>query len=407
MNKKFRFIKKVFVVVLLILSIGIQGITANASDKEYKKLEELTFEEITTAALNFAKDFCELPLEIGEIIPIYNYDYQLIGYSVSYIHDNISYGYIDFDFTNEEFINDFSIQEEALSPLESLSKRVLSFCQEYEVEKILLKGNYLEYTIVLTDINGNKYYYSRENGIISSDGFKEKADELRKLYGDLYSSGTVYGYINAIFSNSYISGSTVLEGPTYMQKFTPSLSALSQSLFETLNNRYACAVAALTEIAAQEGILVTGYSNLDDRIMYTFDALWSFTNTYVDHSSNGYDYGFTYDSDIGPGMLTHCYDMGKYSTVYNTTTSPSYTFYKTAVTDNASSTFSYRIYYFDGSTKVSAHTVNVVGYCKASYSGSVSYYLIVANGWDYATTQYINISNVDFIDNYGVRFYIS
>lgn len=75
MNKKFRFIKKVFVVVLLILSIGIQGITANASDKEYKKLEELTFEEITTAALNFAKDFCELPLEIGEIIPIYNYDY--------------------------------------------------------------------------------------------------------------------------------------------------------------------------------------------------------------------------------------------------------------------------------------------------------------------------------------------
>ena len=39
-------------------------------------------------------------------------------------------------------------------------------------------------------------------------------------------------------------------------------------------------------------------------------------------------------------------------------------FFKTAITGNASSTFSYRIYVYEGLNVVSSgHTVNVAGYC--------------------------------------------
>ena len=54
----------------------------------------------------------------------------------------------------------------------------------------------------------------------------------------------------------------------------------------------------------------------------------------------------------------------------------------------------------------SGHTVNVVGYCDARLNGVIYNYLLVCDGWDTGVPRYINYSTVDFVDTYGVKYYI-
>lgn len=137
-------------------------------------------------------------------------------------------------------------------------------------------------------------------------------------------SGTVYDPNNDIFTNSYINGSTILDGPGYTSKYSSSYSIIKESDIENYTGRYACAVLALTEIAGQEGILVSVHTNTADNIRDTFLALWVYTNTYVDHITNSILYGFTYDSDLSSGMSTYCTIRGKNNTTITTQANPSY-----------------------------------------------------------------------------------
>ena len=81
--------------IILILSI-IMGTTLDVSAAEsnsntqFKPLSEITTDELTIFALNFARDFePTITLDINEIIPIYNNGNTLIGFSISYIFDMI------------------------------------------------------------------------------------------------------------------------------------------------------------------------------------------------------------------------------------------------------------------------------------------------------------------------------
>ena len=114
--------------------------------------------------------------------------------------------------------------------------------------------------------------------------------------------------------------------------------------------------------------------------------------------------GSTKDSKLSTGMKSYCNDRGKTSTTTTTKSNPAFSFFTGAMDSNYSATLSYRIYETDGSK--TGHTVNVVGYCTATKSGTTSNYLIVADGWYADAPKYMNYSSIDFVDTYGVKYVI-
>lgn len=66
-------------------------------------------------ALNFAKEVDEsLALSTGKMIPIYNSNDRLVGYSIEYYIDNTPYGYINLNFTYEEPVVDMLSQQDIM-----------------------------------------------------------------------------------------------------------------------------------------------------------------------------------------------------------------------------------------------------------------------------------------------------
>ena len=219
----------------------------------------------------------------------------------------------------------------------------------------------------------------------------------------------VYVYCSDLFNNNGMTnGSTVLDGPTYTTKYSLTLSALSESYIEGLTSKYACTVMALTEIAGQEGILVNVHQSQADNISDTFNALWVYTGTTGYNVNDGIIYGTTPDANTETGMLTYCTIRGKSNTVSSSQANPTYAFFKSAIDNSYSATFSFRYYTYDDSNNiiVNGHTVNVLGYCMAMYSGSTSYYIIVADGWN-TSLRYLNVYSSDFVNSTGVSFNIA
>ena len=404
MNKT---IKLVICVVIFFLCINNKIV--KASDEYYKSITEITEEELINCARNFSKEFVKNEnVKTGTITPIYDMGFELIGYSVPIYVDNTPFGYVNFDFLNENFISDFVLQAGAQDLYKEIESHIELYGTNVKTEKKLIRENALDYSIPCK-VNNKVCYYSMSRGLLSESNYEKVIKKSQNDIKKRSSSNTVYNQASDIFSSSYISGSTILDGPGYTSKYSSTYSIILQSNIIYYTSRYACAVLALTEIAGQEGVLVNIHPNMSDNIKDSFLALWVYTNTYVDNVVGSVIYGGTYDSDLSTGMETYCTIRGKSNTTTSTQSNPSYAFFKTAMTSGKSATLSYRIYVYDSSGNVvsSGHTVNVFGYCQALYSSTVSNYLIVSDGWNTGFPRYINITSTDFIDTYGVIYNVA
>lgn len=376
-----------------------------ASDEQYKSLSKITTEELTNYALNFGKEVdSSLALSVGEIIPIYDSADILVGYSIAYCSSDTPYGYINLNFTYEDPVVEFVIQENARSMYTFLEDNAQLYSSAQQVEKKLFSTTPLEYTVCATDSNKQEFYYNSNLGKMSSAEFGRVKDAVRDSARNTYglTRDTKYDSHSELFSSSYESGSTLVDDPEYTSKYSSSKSLISQYDIMTSTSKYACAVVALTEIANQEGILK------NSSIAETFNALWTATSTTVSSTINIYNMvvtcGSTKDSKLSTGMKSYCNDRGKTNTTTTTKSNPAFSFFTGAMDSNYSATLSYRIYETDGSK--TGHTVNVVGYCTATKAGTTSNYLIVADGWYDDAPKYMNYSSIDFVDTYGVKYVI-
>lgn len=375
---------------ILILSI-FMGTTLNVSAAEsnsntqFKPLSEITTDELTTFALNFAKDFePTITLDINEIIPMYNNGNTLIGFSISYIFENRPYGYINLDFTKANPVTEFSICEGAESLYDSLVMDV-SVERSYKVsEKKLYSIGFLQYAIPVKSNGESILHFS--NG--------EDAKSTMRIGGEVE---TKYDSHSQLFSDSYASGS-LLDTRAYTGKYNRGKSLISEDYIEQQTGKYACAVVALTEIANQEGILK------NSSIAATFNQLWTDTGTTVSKIENGITYGSTKYINLGSAMKTYAKARGKSNTTATLKLSPDFSFFKDIVTSNISGLLTYTIELTNG--KTIGHAVNMVGYCVARLNGVFSNYLIVADGWHDKIPKYINYSTADFKSFQGVKYII-
>ncbi|WP_312106046.1 hypothetical protein [Lachnoclostridium sp.] len=393
------FKKLLSLALVAVIVIGMRTtVFAAVSEPEerYKPITEISNEELSTFALNFAKDFDEeLSLSIGDILPMYNGDDVLVGFSLSYKLDEIPYGYINLDFTYQNPVTEFSIFEEAESLYDSLLPKAMTFTNSNTFDDRIYSISSNQYAISSATDKTTTFYFSNGEQLTSENGQLPYTIKSKSRSGETEAK---YDSHSQLFSSSYASGSTVVTTPTYTSKYDKSKSLISESDIESATNKYACAVAALTAIANQEGIWKN--SSLAD----TFNQLWDDTGTTVSSTSGSISYGSTYDSKLSTGMTTYAKARGKSNTTTSTSTNPSFSFFTGIITSSVSGTLSYRINLTNGTE--SGHTVNVVGYCVAKLNNVSSNYLIVADGWYKTAPKYINHSNTDFVDTYGVKYTI-
>lgn len=398
--------KKFLCLLLTIVMLLSMSATAfAATDERYKSLSEITTEELTNYALNFAKEVdASLALSVGDMIPIYGNTDKLVGYSIAYYISDTPYGYINLNFSYDDPVVEFVIQENARSLYTYLEDDAQRVASVRYVERKLYNTTPFEYSVSATDSNSQIFYFNSNDGKMTSNEFeslrKAAKDSSRSTYG--LTADTKYDSHSELFSDSYESGSTVVTEPKYTSKYSSSKSMLTQYEIMTSTSKYACAVVALTEVAYQEGILK------NSSIVDTFNALWTATSTTVESTKTFYGMsitcGSTKDSNLSTGMESYCDDRGKTSTKTTTKSNPAFSFFTGAMDSNYSATLSYRIYETDGSK--TGHTVNVVGYCTAKKSGVTSNYLIVADGWYDDAPKYMNYSGIDFVNTYGVKYVI-
>ncbi len=397
--------KKLLCIILSIVTLfTINTTTFAATDNRYKNLSEITTEELSNYALNFAKEVDEsLALSTGKMIPIYDSNDRLVGYSIEYYIDNTPYGYINLNFTYEDPVVEFVIQKNARSLYTYIEDDVQATNSACKVEEKLYITSPDEYSVVFKDINQQKFYFNANDGKITANEYNAKKNAVISSI-DTYSStnNTKYDSHSDLFNSSYEAGSIIVTEPKYTSKYSSDKSMLSQQDIMLSTYKYACGVVALTEIANQEGIL----KNSD--IADTFNALWNATSTKVETVETFYNIsvscGSTYDYKLAKGMKSYCNDMGKTNTTTTTNSNPTFSFFTDAISNNYSATLSYRIYTADGAK--SGHTVNVFGYCTATKSGTSSNYLIVADGWYNDAPKYMNYSSIDFANTYGVKYII-
>ena len=86
--------------------------STNAKEDSEQSAVEITDESLANLALNFAKEFKGTEdLVVSSIIPIYDTEEKIISYSVDFIKEGVTHGYVIIDLRMEgTYIAQFSIE---------------------------------------------------------------------------------------------------------------------------------------------------------------------------------------------------------------------------------------------------------------------------------------------------------
>lgn len=401
--------KKILSLVLILslfahMSIGISAFDEAAN---YVPITQITREELVNCALNLARDIVPgVKLTIGEnIIPIYDQTDLLIGYSLEYFHGETPYGFLNLDFRKENPIVDFSISEgctgiydNIVSVVEQDEEISASFeklitpsaKQQKFAPKMYAMGlgiygiSVPNSTTIYTPINACKIVKTTVSDSSSQNRTHVVYDDKKDIYSSSYSG-------------------TVVTAPTYIEQYSSIDSIISEAYIENATGRYACGVLALTEIANQEGIL---YNN---SIADTFLELWDYTDTFdfATEIDNGIWYGSTNVSNMRSGMISYVNARG-YNCSATRNNNASFSFFRDMVDANHSGLLSYAVEVnVDGVAETQGHAINVFGYCVTRVSGTLTNYIIVADGWTFSP-RYLCYSDTEFYGNpIGLSFLIT
>ena len=356
------------------------------AEEEKQSVDEIK-KIMAEAALNWAETFQpETKYQIGEVIPIYNGNDVIISYYITYLENGFPSGYVV-----------LTIQEEAIEVLEFSFEGEIDLYQQlkkgintqvkWENEHRMYSANPFEYFI--KDQDGD--YYGLGQVKLKEKDWKDGA----KAYQNSIKAGQASNRFLVTENTDTASNITTpgepmsisLSGYTIFEDGILSKHVgYSEPYIEGLTGKYACAVVALTEIAAQKGIL------LNNSVKDTFDTLWSLTSTKEESNSNGIIYGSTARENQRGGMILYCNRRGKECFDFYKV-SPSYSFIKESVDKGMSGTMSYA--YTDAKGNEQSHAISVIGYCSAKKNNTTKYFVKVYDGWN-SVWRYFNLSDYTF-----------
>lgn len=354
----------------------------------------LTRELALEIAQNFADSLDDSgSIEASDTTQLYDESGRAIGCIIDYVstEDGSPHGYIVLDNTDETLVEEYSLDAGAISPYAAAKSAA--------------------------DVRG----IARMPGASPSDGRDDDLVAVRKspyVYA-VVASGTSRGISptgsimrvspmasskksstwDDIFIDDAYSGKYQVMSENH---FGEQFFSFSENDIENETGRYACAVTAMTNVAAS----YLGMDFYNQSLSQTYNTLWTLSNTEVDHTgknSSGREitYGSTNNSKIGPALTSflgtmHC--PASYKHEWN----PSFSDFTNITDSQNASIVSLGINTDNGRE---GHSMAVFGYLtiKNKDTGSTTQVLIAADGWGY-TSRYINFAYSRYTDTYGTHF---
>lgn len=401
MKTKTRLLMFVLAITLFFsTSISVYAVSKPAEETDNIEGVVVTTEVAKTIASDWAA-FIEpdLNLQVSDVIELYDYDDKICGYSVSFQQNNIPYGYVMLDFSTDNYISEYVIQENAKNICDAVLNQAgvsTSLCNDLSNNAKLYKMLPFEYSVSLEN-DGLDVLYDAHKGSVSNQEFQSERNLLKTSMeakvNERSSQSTPVGHWGDIIIRSIPSGYTTIDALTQLS----STSSITESYIEDLLSKYACVVQAMTNVANQCDLL------LNDSIADTYNYLWTESGTTESSEKDGIIYGTTLFDKMGSSLKALAKSLGKNSSSYSNSTSPSYTTFKNAVNAGKSSIFGAGVTVTDGDTEERVgHAVSVVGYRSAKDSSNKVYqYIYIADGW-YTTLRYVCISDTQyFTDTYS------
>lgn len=325
-------------------------------------------------------------IEVKDLIPIYNINEQLTGYTASYYKENMPYGYVVFDFSLPNYIKEFSIGKDIPSIYQQIKnvskeKNIVSTFSDDELK--IYEGLPLEYSIKYSDNNNTSQFIDNQGEIRDEEDFTQYAEKILSKKTSTYSNN--YDSVNIFLNYDQIPHSFTELGSI------DTAFSYSEATVEAQTGSYACSISALANICNQSGYLL--HNSLKD----TYASLWTAAKTKTYKVENGIKYGKNGIDDIGPGIEKYMRDNFGVSVVTFTKENPSFAYLSSVISAPAQSVLAYGILY---NGERSGHTITVDGYRVTNTGG---HYLQVANGWD-SHLVYLNYDTVSFLDSTSMYF---
>lgn len=365
------------------VSISEADISENYSEQS---AVEITDESLANLALNFAKEFKGTEdLVVSSIIPIYDTEEKIISYSVDFIKEGVTHGYVIIDLRMEgTYIAQFSIELGSKSLYDFLADKSQMKVDNTE-ESYLIETFPTEYNLVVED----------KDSVISTNGENFSLNEFEKYVEEVQpvaemeiehfsrynSRSTKYDHASAVFSN--YPSNLHLTSAHYLAMF----NALSQSRSEKATGKYACAVHALATISSSYRFFNSGN---DSELKVAYNSLWNYSGTTVSSTNNGISYGGTQPDQIGPALVKYAKDKSV-SLTYQRKVSPSFSDIQTKIAQSYPVAFTY--FYYKPNGSIGGHTVFTQGALSGTMNGAQANFIVVADGW-YENATYLNYSTI-------------
>lgn len=324
-------------------------------------------------------------VEMVNKVPILDFDGNIVGTCVKCTYDSADYGYFIVD--NNNNMLEYSIVEDQKFLYDTISEFINS---DYIVEdNCLYSSDNVQYFIKAVKENVT-YLFNQYGESTIAEGFASSTNQLD-------------GWSDIIVDVSEYSGNSRYSLVESYNK--PGYAYLAQSFFENYCKRYACSVVAMVNLCIQEGYFQHRNSNGSlniTNICNAFQLLWSLSNTYVNSTIDGIQYGTTYDRYINSAIQDFCYTMTNRIISVGGMTNPTYEQIVNVVKKGKSSIFSSRVYIRNGQTySEKGHSVNVIGYAiyYDSVTGKNVKILKIADGWN-ERARYLIFNNDNFSSSY-------
>lgn len=194
--------KRISAVLLCILILFTLCVPALAEDQRYKPLTEITEEELINCAINFARYYDDsLELSVGEIVPMYDKEDTLIGFSISYFNGETPYGDIILDFRQENPVAEFLIEENADSLYSNLHNRAEVCGSSKMAADKLYRLSYLDYAVESVGPSNEITYYNSDGRTLSRYAFLAYDDTQIALCSNTASTVVYDSHANIFNTN--------------------------------------------------------------------------------------------------------------------------------------------------------------------------------------------------------------
>ena len=163
----------------------------------------------------FAKNMLKKEVQCNEVTPIYDIKQNVIGYSIAISEENVPCGYINLDFTKEQVVADFSLQEDTRSMYQVLVDGLIkknSDIKESDCTNKLYNVDGAEYAISVRDSQKNELVYL-DNQAYSSSEMGDKIENYALCYLDEMNNN-YSDYNNYNDGNSYLVATAETENNT-------------------------------------------------------------------------------------------------------------------------------------------------------------------------------------------------